>query len=95
MKIELEIDIKDNEATESPYWLILDPKQNMNCDIHQLAGQITGPFFSRESAENHLKSRRYNYTKRAHVYCLSGYYSFDYKMALRQAKLNINSEGEK
>ena len=35
----------DNEATRCPYWLILDPRQNMNCNIHQLAGQIAGPFY--------------------------------------------------
>lgn len=33
-----------NEATRAPYWMILDPVQNMGCDIHLLACQITGPF---------------------------------------------------
>lgn len=33
----------DNEGTDSPYWLILDPTQNRRCDIYYLAAQITGP----------------------------------------------------
>lgn len=65
----------DNEGTESPYWLILDPKQNMSCDYHYLASMITGPFFCREDAEAHLKTRRYAFSERAVVYCLSGYWS--------------------
>lgn len=83
MKITLEVS-QDNEGTESPYWLILDPQQNMRCDIHWLASQITGPFFSRESAENHLKRRRYAFRAGARVYCHSGYWSDDYKAAIRQ-----------
>lgn len=63
------------ECTRAPYWLILDPVQNMSCDCHALANQITGPFFCRDDAENHLKTRRYAFSKRAVVYCLSGYES--------------------
>jgi len=77
----------DNEGTESPYWLILDPKQNMRCDIHYLASQITGPFFSRNDAETHLSNRRYNFSDKAKVYCLSGYWSEKYKNLCRS--LNI------
>jgi hypothetical protein len=83
MKIEIEVS-NENEGTESPYWLILDPDQNMFCDIHQLAAQITGPFFSRESAQQHLTNRRYAFSKRAKVYCHSGYWSNEYKNALRK-----------
>ena len=36
----------NNKGTRSPYWLILDPRQNMRCDIHELGGMITGPFFA-------------------------------------------------
>ena len=77
----------DNEATESPYWLILDPHQNMSCDYHQMAGHIEGPFFCREDAEDHLKSRRYAYSDRAVVYCLSGYWSYKYKALCRSLNL--------
>jgi len=74
----------NNESTDSPYWLILDPKQNMRCDIHELAGQITGPFFCRKDAELHLKIRRYAFSKMAKVYCLSGYWSEKYKKLWRK-----------
>jgi len=67
------------EATRSPYWLILDPRQNMSCDIYELAGQITGPFFSREDAQLHLESKRYRFSKRAKVFCHSGTYSYKYE----------------
>lgn len=77
----------DNEATESPYWLILDPKQNMSCDVYYLASQITGPFFCREDAEAHLKSRRYSFSDRAVVYCHSGYWSDKYRRLCR--KINV------
>lgn len=69
----------DNEGTESPYWLILDPNQNLYCDVHALAAQITGPFFCRADAEKHLQSRRYAFSDRASVYCNSGYWSQKYK----------------
>ena len=54
MKITIEVSEK-NEGTSAPYWLILDPKQNMPCSVGVLGGQIVGPFFSREEAENELQ----------------------------------------
>jgi hypothetical protein len=77
MKIQIEIS-DDNESTSSPYWLILDPKQNMNCDLYMLASQITGPFFSREEAERVLRNRSHHYSKRARVFCHSGCYTYQY-----------------
>ncbi len=91
MKIELEVS-EENEGTESPYWLILDPKQNMDCNIDMLAAQITGPFFSREEAQAHLDARRHAFSKRAHVYCHSGYWSRQYKEAFRKAKNASHTE---
>jgi len=67
------------ESTRSPYWMILDPQQNMNCDPHHLASQITGPFFCREDAEGFLNHTKYNFSKKAVVYCLSGTYSQKYE----------------
>ena len=69
----------DNEATSAPYWLIIDPRQMMSPDCYAVAGMITGPFFSREDAQNHLEQRRYSFSKRAVVYCHSGYWSSKYK----------------
>lgn len=74
----------DNEATRAPYWLILDPKQNLRCDPHVMGFGIAGPFFCREDAEDYLKATRYNFSKRAVVYCLSGHYSQKYENFVRE-----------
>lgn len=83
------LSVSDNEITDSPYWLILDPRQNMCCEIGNLASQITGPFFSREDAEAHLLRRNYSYSKRAKVFCLSGYWSDKYKEAYRKIEKKV------
>jgi len=82
----------DNESTESPYWLILDPKQNMSCDVFMLASQITGPFFSREDAQKHLSGRHYAFSERAKVFCMSGYWSFRYKEYYRNIEKEKTNE---
>jgi len=79
-----------NEATSSPYWLILDPQQNMRCNIHNLAGQITGPFFSRKDAEDFLERTRYNFGVKACVYCLSGNYSRKYDNLCRDLRIGMS-----
>lgn len=84
----------DNEATESPYWLILDPHQNMRCNVHEMADYITGPFFCREDAEQHLKNRRYGFSDKAVVYCLSGYWSYKYKKFYRELERADNGSTE-
>lgn len=88
MRIELEVS-NDNEHTESPWWLIIDPRQNFKTGpdgAWNIINMITGPFFSREEAETHLKCRRHDFSKHACVFCHSGYYSHQYKTALRQAR---------
>ena len=84
-KIELTVSL-DNECTAAPWWFILDPKQNMSCDLMTAATQITGPFFSRESAEWMLKIMRHHYSKRAVVWCHSGCYSPEYEAAYKAAE---------
>lgn len=79
----------DNEATESPYWLILDPHQMFRCDVYELASMISGPFFCREDAENFLKVTRYNFSKHARVFCHSGYYSSKYKALCRKLRIGF------
>lgn len=71
---------QDCESTSYPYWIIVDPQQNMSKDIHCAASQITGVFFSRSSAEEFLEGTRYNFSKHARVYCHSGYYSWDWRV---------------
>ena len=85
MKIEIEVS-ELNECTAAPWWMIVDPRQNMGCSAHLAASQITGPFFSRESAEAFLKRASHHYTKRAVVYCASGRDSGQYATALRDAR---------
>jgi hypothetical protein len=74
----------NNESTDSPYWLILDPNQNIKCDIHVMVSNITGLFFCRKDAENYLQDHRYNFSKRAKVYCLNGNSSDKYKEFCKQ-----------
>lgn len=85
MKIEIEVS-NDTEGTDSPYWLILNPRQILRADVNELAETITGPFFSREEAEKHLQRRRYAYRKCALVYCMTGYHSGQYRKAYFNAK---------
>jgi len=84
MKIEIEVSDK-NEGTASPWWIILDPQQNMRCDVHWLAHQITGPFFSREEADLVFKQMRHHFSDRARVYCASGYCTYQYDRAYKAA----------
>ena len=90
MRIELEVSEK-NEGTESPWWIIIDPRQNLETKreqaLYNIAFMITGPLFSRESAQNFLDRTSYNFSKQAKVYCHSGYYSEQYKSACRKARV--------
>lgn len=73
MKIELEIS-EDNEITRSPFWLIIDPKQNFKTNddgVTNIAFMITGLFFSRKEAETYLNAKHYNFGKGAKVWCHS------------------------
>ena len=89
MKIEIEVSEK-NESTRSPWWVIVDPKQMMKPDCHAvMIGMITGPFFSRESAQNHLNNRRHAFSKRAVVYCASGCDSYEYDRAYSEAERKL------
>lgn len=76
----------DCGGTESPWWAIIMPRQIMAKDPQEIAHCIVGVFFSRESAQNHLDSRRYEYGSNAVVYCFSGYWSHEYKEGVRNAK---------
>ena len=80
MKIELEVS-EENEGTSAPWWVIIDPRQNFKTNydgIYAIASMIEGPFFSREEAENTLKRTRYNYSKGAKVFCMSGCHTVQY-----------------
>lgn len=86
-KITLEAS-EETESTASPWWMIIDPRQNFRTDnqaLHDIAGMITGPFFSREEAEDFLSATRYNFGKNAKVFCHSGHNSKQYHDAYRKA----------
>lgn len=86
MRVELDVSDK-NEGTAEPWWVIVDPKQMMRPDPYAvMIGMITGPFFSREEANEVLRNRSHHYSKRAVVYCASGCYSNQYKKAYREAE---------
>lgn len=82
-----ELNKVDNEGTRAPYWLILDPKQNLSCDVHILANQISGPFFSRKSAQAYLDSKKHHYSDRAVVYCHSGHFSKKYENLCKELEV--------
>jgi len=91
MKINLEVSDK-TEGTAAPWWLIVDPKQMMRPDAAQVVmGMITGPFFSREEAQAVLDSTRYNYSKRAVVWCASGCHTTQYRHAYQKAEKCLNN----
>ena len=90
-KIEIEVS-EENEGTDSPWWVIVDPKQNMKLDPEWTAEMITGPFFSRKEAEDHLRARRYAFSHRAIVYCKSGYHANQYKRKWNEEWTRVNLE---
>jgi hypothetical protein len=100
MKIEVEVS-EDNESTDSPWWILIDPHNiremmegvaedgevpDEKRILTTIAFSIEGPYFSRKEAEDYLKSRKYNYSGAARVWCHSGYRSEHYKNAIRQAR---------
>ena len=80
----VEIPHQDNEATASPWWVILDPKgSGVGISGTKIGPMIDGPYFSREDAEAYLEAKRYNYGKNPVVYCLSGHTSRKFVGLLR------------
>lgn len=78
-----------NEGTSYPFWIIIDPHQNFskgNQGLHNIAGMITGVWFSRAAAEEFLNRTRYNFSDNARVFCHSGCYSQDWIELTNQLK---------
>jgi len=94
MKIVL--DVSDAcEATAYPWWLILDPGKMWEGNAEGIASMVTGPFFSRESAEAYMKSHQYHYKRhggysdKAVVYCHTGHKSPEYVKAFEETKAGV------
>lgn len=86
--MKVTIELSDNrEGTMAPFWMIIDPKQMMKPDDAEVAmSMVFGPWFSREDAEDHLKTCHYRYSKRAVVWCMSGHTSMQWRNAVRDAQ---------
>lgn len=86
------LDPSKREAAAFPWWFIFDPALIAGkCMSFKLAGSngvscVTGPFFSRESAEEAMRARHYEYSIHAFVYCPTGHRSPDYRALLELAK---------
>lgn len=77
------------ESTAYPYWIIIDPKMplaSMDHLIHLIARAVTGPFFSREAAQEHLTLANHHFSAHAKVYCASGHASWQWQHLLRMGK---------
>lgn len=68
-----ELSAADNEVTAAPWWFIAG--SSANSAATSVAEAVTGPFFSRESAEKMLTTCRYRFRRQAVVYCGSGHMS--------------------
>lgn len=92
----------DNEGTDSPWWMVIDPGQiqgmlegvaehnevpDSDHISNAIAFSVEGPFFSRLDAETYLKNRRYAYSDGAIVWCGSGYRSQKYKSFMREIRV--------
>jgi hypothetical protein len=62
-----------NEATAHPWWGIVRRAGLGRYDL------MSGPFFSREAAEELRSVRIYHYGEKSLVYCFSGHESWQYK----------------
>ena len=78
LKITETLKTVDNEGTAAPFWVIIDPAQNLSRDAYNTMGQITGLWFSRADAQAYLEGHKYNYSNRVAVACLSGHQSTKY-----------------
>lgn len=63
------------ESTAAPWWAILDPGRSGKHTGTNLSGAITGPFLTREAAEDFFEAGRYRFGPHAAVWCLSGHAS--------------------
>lgn len=81
------------EATAYPVWFIINPWQMMRPDVYAVNEMVTGPFFSRETAQRHLDGRRYAFGKHAKVFCASGYWSRDYRYLCEHGTLPAEVTG--
>lgn len=69
--------IPNAECTEHPWWFIVEPTRDRSAT--SVAQAITGPFFSRESATAELRGNPHRYSRKALVWCASGFRSREWR----------------
>lgn len=77
--------IPNAEATAYPWWMVIDPVQNMACSAANVGMNPVGQFFSRAAAQAHLDAKRHRYSDRAVVWCGSGHMSADWRALCEEA----------
>lgn len=94
--IEGRLRFNSEEDPEGSYSADLDDEFVVEGILAMIPHCITGPYFSRKDAEDHLKARHYEFSKKSYVYCHSGYWSRKYKDFCREIQpAKPTHEGEK
>ncbi len=87
------LDSRQREATQSPWWAIIDPDAlaaslaDPGDVLSAVARAISGPYFSRASAEHYLMVRGCEFSKSAVVYCLGASRAFQWTWFADHCKL--------
>jgi hypothetical protein len=90
------------DFTQSPWWVIVDPtrfKSRLQTYDMEDAGDIvslitsciSGPYFSRETAELYLKQVSHHFSKDAIVYCLGARDAYEWEWFAKTCR-NLASE---
>jgi len=62
----------NNEHINISFWVIFDPQQGVLCTDGRIIGMVTGIFYSRKEAEEHLKLHQDSFSKQAKPVCMTG-----------------------
>lgn len=73
---------QETEATDSPWWVIIKPR-GMIHSASDISSRLTGPFFSRQDAQDHVNARKHAFNDKTEIWCLSGYWSRKFKLMYR------------
>jgi hypothetical protein len=82
------------DYTNSPFWIIVEPKQILKKDAEQIASCVTGIFFSRESAQQYLDAHCYNFADNTIVYGCAGHHNDEYWQAIKNGKKAVFTNPE-
>jgi hypothetical protein len=92
---DITIKVERNFLTKAPYWLILEPDQNMSCDINKMGYGITRPFFTFQEALECFQNNRRSFRRNAGIYKASGHHTTAFRSAWEKAlEQHTSEEGE-